>query len=499
MNLAARVHRQLGVGLSVADVMKCSTVRRMGDFIKDYGGRLPQPIPKAGEKSLYPVSPSQKGMFLVQHMNPESCVYNLSQLFELSGGPDVEKLNRVLDQLIRRHEILRTIFVLEEGQPMQRILPPEPFDIPVHRVESGLLQEALQAFDKPFNLAEAPLMRVGLFQEIDGGFFIYFILHHIIADEFSLSLLLRQFNHLYLERDEALPEQTLQFKDYSEWLLSPSRRSRLEKQETYWLEQFSGEIPLHCLPADTPADGDSRLDGGTLERCLDNHLFQAVKRLTTGIQVSLFTLLLGVYSMTLAKFSSSGDIIVATPVAGRDYPGLESIVGNFVNLLPLRIFPAAELRFTDYIAAVHSTILAALENSDYPFERLVGKLGLKRGGGKTPLFEAIFNMNHLNPLSMTADSDSTLTPSAAGAVEFESPFTLLLLAYEAHDKIDLKFFYSRRVFQPATVEFLMNNFIGILGQVSEDRDVLLRNIRFSSNVRPVEKVFDRQNDGDFDL
>ncbi|HLP59598.1 MAG TPA: amino acid adenylation domain-containing protein, partial [Candidatus Deferrimicrobium sp.] len=336
--LAAGIHKELNVKVPLVEIFKTAELRELANYIKSCGIESYHSLEPVEKKEYYPLSSAQKRLFFLQQMDPEGTSYNIPAAWQITGILDEERLKQTFERLIQRHESLRTSFAIINGEAVQRVHAHVEFKI-----------EYEEGQTRAFDLAKAPLLRVGLNKNI-----LMIDMHHIIADGMSAAVLINDFAAIYKEK--VLPELTIHYKDYVAW----QNHEKKEKQQEYWRQEFAGEIPVLELPVDYVRPAVQSFAGKSIE-------FETqIPALENG--VTLYQFLLAIYNVFLAKVSNREDIIIGTPVAGRQHADLEKIIGMFINTLALRNYPAGEKRFSDFLFEVKENSLNGLENQDYPYE-----------------------------------------------------------------------------------------------------------------------------------
>ncbi len=393
MVLTARIHKELGKEVPLSEVFARPTIREMAAWMDDQEQRVASEIRPVGEREHYPVSAAQRRMYIAQQLEGEQGVsYNVPLVIEMIGELDADRLEAVFRRLIDRHESLRTSFHQEDGELVQRVHP--SVDWSMERVKAKSREEVdrkLQQFIRPFDLAEAPLIRVVLIQRESKKHVLYVDLHHIISDGVSTNVILRDVILLY-KGEELLPVK-IQYKDFACW--EKERPSEIDQQGAhYWKKQFSDGVPVLELPTDFSRPPIQSHKGRTLPFTVPANLMKQVYELGQEEQSTLFMTLLAAYNVLLFRYTAQEDIVVGTPVAGRPHADLEETVGVFINILPLRNYPLKHLTFREFLRKVKERVLGAYEHADYSFHRLVENLELERDLSRHPLFDTMLNLQN---------------------------------------------------------------------------------------------------------
>ena len=263
-----------------------------------------------------------------------------------------------------------------------------------HKVLKGkyLDEGIIRSFVKPFDLSRVPLIRCQLVSFSAMKHVLLFDMHHIISDGTSIAILVRELVHLY--NGEQLPELSVQYKDYSAWHNKLLQSEDIKRQEAFWLDMFSGELPILNLPLDFPRPIVQSYKGNRLNFIIDEQLTNRVKELSQKTGTTLFMLLFSAYNILLSRYSDQEDIIVGIPVEGRRHEDLRNIIGMFVNTLAVRSFPEGSKVFEDFLSELKEELLNIFDNQEYPFEELVEKVGIKRDASRNPLFSTMFTLQN---------------------------------------------------------------------------------------------------------
>ncbi|HLP59831.1 MAG TPA: amino acid adenylation domain-containing protein, partial [Candidatus Deferrimicrobium sp.] len=445
--LASRVHKELNVLLPLAEVFKTPTVRGLAAYIKSVARQEYASIEPVEKKEYYPLSSAQKRLYILQQFDPGSVSYNMPQVIPLAGGIDLQKLESIFQVLIARHESLRTSFEMVNNEPVQIIHDKVEFEI--NKSFARLFQK------RPLDLSCAPLLRMGFTGER-----LWVDMHHIITDGVSQSVLSEEFEALYKGQD--LAPLKLQYKDYSHWQNSREHQVIIKQQESYWLREFSGELPVLDLPVDFARPPVQSFSGGTVGFVIESAGTQALKKIMAEAGVSLFMVILAVFNVLLSRLSGQEDIVVGTPVAGRRHADLERIIGMFVNTLALRNYPAGEKPFLVFLAELKERTLAVFENQEYPFEDLVDKLSLARDTGRNPIFDVVFNLLNQQEHNSVIENIGNLNKHKRSAAKFD----MTLTGGELGERLFFSIEYCTRLFESGTIDRMIQYFKHIVEELA---------------------------------
>ncbi len=435
--------------------------------------RIPRWNGTAAEGS--PLSFSQERMWFLDQLDPGTPIYNLFNLVEVSGPLSVPVLRRCLDELVRRHEALRTIFVAEGGEPLQRVLPAAPFPLPVVDL-SGLPLAARQAemlrleaaeHQRPFDLERGPLFRAVLLAAGPLEHAGLFNMHHVTGDGWSWIVLVREIAALYTAfvegRPSPLPELPLQYSDFAAWQRGRLQGMALEEELAYWRRQLGGAPPPLRLPTDRPRLASSGFSGDGGSRLLPPPLAAGAKALADREGVTLFMLLLATFVTLLYRYTREEDLLVGVPIANRTSREIEGLIGFFVNTLVLRTQLAGDLGFRALLARVREVAGGAYAHQDLPLETVLQAMQPDRSVGHAPPFSVMFQVQNL-PEPQLEFAGLTLRASRAGlqsqlATEI---FDLGLVIEPGEEGIGAWMTYNARLFEPATIDRMLAQFEALL-------------------------------------
>ncbi|MEC3652739.1 surfactin non-ribosomal peptide synthetase SrfAA [Bacillus subtilis] len=399
MKMLALVHQELGVELSLKDLFQSPTVEGLAQVIASAEKGTAASISPAEKQDTYPVSSPQKRMYVLQQLEDAQTSYNMPAVLRLTGELDVERLNSVMQQLMQRHEALRTTFEIKDGETVQRIWEEAEYEIAYFEAPEEETERIVSEFIKPFKIDQLPLFRIGLIKHSDTEHVLLFDMHHIISDGASVGVLIEELSKLY--DGETLEPLRIQYKDYAVWQQQFIQSELYKKQEEHWLKELDGELPVLTLPTDYSRPAVQTFEGDRIAFSLEAGKADALRRLAKETDSTLYMVLLASYSAFLSKLSGQDDIIVGSPVAGRSQADVSRVIGMFVNTLALRTYPKGEKTFADYLNEVKETALSAFDAQDYPLEDLIGNVQVQRDTSRNPLFDAVFSMQNANIKDLT--------------------------------------------------------------------------------------------------
>ncbi|MDZ7268843.1 MAG: amino acid adenylation domain-containing protein [candidate division KSB1 bacterium] len=428
------------------------------------------PIPRRHKTDVLPLSFSQQRLWFLDQLNPGSAFYNIAYAIHLQGGLDTAALSASLNEIIRRHEILRTTFDRRNGQPVQIIADTRSLELPVidlqqldansRRAEAERLAAAEAG--QPYDLARGPLLRATLLRLQPAEHLLLLGMHHIIADGWSMAVLIREMSALYTAfrsgRPSPLPPLRIQYADFALWQRDRLQGTTLENLLAYWKQRLGPTPPVLELPTDRPRPAVQSFNGATLRFELPQLLHEQLKDLCQQQGVTLFMCLLAAFKVLLCRYSGQQDICVGTPVANRNRAETEELIGFFVNTLALRSDLSGDPTFSEVLQRVRETALGAFEHQDLPFERLVEELQPERDMSRSPLFQVMFTFQN------AAFPDLQLPGLRINVQEVDSHTVKfdLLLSMEENNGLRGKLEYATDLFDAATMQRLLGHFRTLL-------------------------------------
>jgi aspartate racemase len=465
-----------------------------------------RPVPRDADA---PLSFAQLRLWFLEQLEPGSNLYNIGRALRLSGLLDVRALEATLTEIVRRHESLRTTFTVVDRVPVQRIGSAKPVDAPVIDLtelppaEREPLAESLatQEASRTFDLSAGPLIRFLLLKLEAREWIVVFTTHHIVSDGWSNLVLLREMAMLYEaiceDKPSPLPELPIQYADYASWQRGAFSGEPLEKHFAYWRRQLSGPTPVLNLPADRPrplswsSRSSTSYRGGRESVSLDAELSARLRAVGRRDAATPFMVLLSGFQTLLHCYSGQSDILIGTPVAGRNWLETEPLIGFFVNTLVLRTDLSGDPPFRELLKRVSRVVWEALAHQDLPFEKLVEELQPQRDLNRSPLFQVMFNMVNLAEESIEVRG---LTIRDLSFLEDQPKFELILYVTEVGDRIDLNLVYDADLFQAATVSRMLDNLLTIFTRVAGEPNTRLSELKtaFDENERLHRAIKERE-------
>lgn len=476
--LTSRIHRDFEVSVPLKVIFRSPTLKELAAYIRTAVKRKYHALEPAEEKEYYPLSSPQKRLYILQHMDLNSCSYNIYLQLNLKGTINRQRLEYIFTTLMERHESLRTSFEIVDDEPVQRIHPTVDFEIEYYQAQGqgwpegpcGSIEETVKNFIRPFDLSKAPLMRVGAIDTRPDHHLLLVDIHHIIMDATSRKTVAGEFTKLYQGKEPG--ELRLRYRDFSQWQNRLFSSAEIEWQRQFWLNEFKNGIPGLNLPLDFPRSETQESGGGFITFPVAVEETKALEKIARQQDATIVMVLLALLNIMLAKICGQEDIVIGIPAAGRRHIDLERIVGLFINTLAMRNFPAGEKRFKDFLQEVKERTLAAFENQDYPLEDLVEQLGVNRDASRNPLFDVAFtfwdeDQTRLPPGE--ARITDTVTPSY-GYENKTSKFDLSFGAIFKGEQLVFTCEYRSNLFEKASISLIADSLLALVRCVIHNPD-----------------------------
>lgn len=435
-----------------------------------------QAIPRRNTAAHYPLSFAQQRLWFLEQLEPDG-PYKVPAAFRLRGPLQLAALERSVNEIISRHEVLRTTFAEIEGRPVQIVAPRLTLSIPVEDL-SGLpeierakrvKQTAARLREQPFDLARGPLVGAALVRVAEEEYHFWILMHHIVSDGWSIGVILTELSTAYeafaAGRQPELPKLPIQYADFAVWQRGWLQGETLDQQMKYWKERLGSNAPTLELPTDRTHPPVQSYRGASLTHLIDLGLTGWLKALARGEGVTPYMFLLAVFQTLLGRYTRQDDIVVGTPVANRNRTELEPLIGFFVNTLVLRTDLSGDPTFRELLGRVREVTLGAFAHQDVPFEKLVEELQPERDTSRTPLFQVMFSLQNapLPPLRM-GDIEISLLDDETEV----SPFDLSFDVIERADGLLCTLEYNTDLFDGATVRRMLKHFAVLLDAAVTD-------------------------------
>ena len=453
----------------------------IGEFYQEDAGEIPQSVPDSQIIYKKPLSEGQKGLWLLQTLEPNMGAYNVPVTLKIHDKIQVDLLKQAFEFMLKEHPILQTVITTdEEGSPLQYINKERPLCFNQKSIQSlseeDLLKLLKTTFKQPFKLDRDPLMRVHLFSQSPDEHILLVVIHHIIFDGASVLIFINDLLSVYKtysqgQRPVLKTEDTPSYFDFVDWEQDLLVSEKGEKHLAYWKQQLAGELPLLELPVDKARPARLTYTGATCPARLSAELTGQLRRLAKEQDVSLFMLLLGIYKVLLHRYTHQDNIIVGTPTVGRPEKRFKSAIGYFINMIPIRSTIDANQSFSSYLEQLKLVVAYGLDHAAYPFPKMVSELKLKPGTNHSPVFQTLFVLQ--NFFSIQAQKEFTgnyPNISTVSDLQQEGDFDLSLEMIEGEAELSLHLSYNSDLFNEKTIIRFIEHYIKLAQEIIQNPD-----------------------------
>ncbi len=492
--MAARIEEAISIELPIRSIFESPTVAELAKIVESkLDGR--EFSPKSREAgapqipgqeaisptALFPLSCAQEQLWFLDRLQPGSNFYNVALAWRIKGDLNIHLLERCLQEVMRRHEVLRTCFVLApNGMPRQKIVSDDGY-ISLKRFDLGEADSSLKEKQakkilsedggRPFNLSEAPLLRGVMIRMSEREHILSLTLHHIVCDDWSFGILWKELSTLYgaYEAGQAssLPELGTQYKDYAlqqkEWI----RGIKFREQMEFWRQYLTGVPEAINLPTDRPRPDTQTFRGQMVSRDMPDGLLESLRKLSRLEKTSLFMTLLATFQVLMMLHSGQEDFAVGTVIANRNRTDIQKLIGFFLSTLVIRANLQGQPTFRQVLRRVRESALGAFANQEVPFEKLVEELAPKRDVSRTPLFQVAFTLVS----TPTARLQLGSSEASEMSVELDSAkFDLTMVVDEGKEAAAFGLNYNSGLFEAATIQRMLEDYEHLLQAIVTDAD-----------------------------
>jgi len=502
-----RVRNAFGSEIGVGSIFEEPTVKGLARRIEDamMAGEKQEALPLApasrdGQRVVrLPLSFAQQRLWFLDQLTPNNSIYNITVAVRLEGRLNIEILESAINEVVRRHEVLRTRIEVEAGEPAQvveeweyRMLEVEDLTsltLEEREEEAGRISTAMARIG--FDLSRGPLLRVKALKLEEERHVLLYSLHQIVSDAWSAGLLAREICKLYEAMSEGqaspLPELEIQYADYADWQRRSLGNGALEVRLQYWKKQLGGKLPVMNLAVDRPRPLVPSYHGATTSILLPAELCESLKALSKREGVTLFTALLTAFKTLLYRYTAESDIAVVAAMANRDRAEVEDLIGFFVSMLPMRTDFSGNPRFTVLLKRVKDVALSAYIHQEAPFEKLADEIGPERALGQSPLFNIAFGMQNAPAEEMRVRG------LRIGPVVAQEParFDLMLRITKDAETMQAGWIYSADLFEEETINRMHSHFETLLYSIVARPDAPLDELEMLSEAEKAQQSINR--------
>ncbi|MFC9541874.1 amino acid adenylation domain-containing protein [Lysinibacillus sp. NPDC056959] len=470
-----RIHTRFHVQLSLKDLYIYRTIHTCADYIDRLNPiDIEDVIPQIPEQTYYALSHAQKRLWFLYKRYPEDRTYDIPIQVQIQPGIQINMLNKALYEVVKRHEIFRTIFMEKQGEPVQHIR--EEIDAIATHVDITKIKKSKQAAyrlkcireidSKEFDLEQGPLFRTILFTENEDCSWLYLNFHHIIMDEWSLQLFLKELLEVYdeiiLNKIVHATKPTVRYVDYVAWQYEHLSLGTWEIEKQYWKQEFQNVLPQLSLPYDqmpsTPLNS-----GAVLSKKINQIHLAGLKKIAQQEEVSLFILLLTAYTQFLQQICGQNDLIVGTPVTGRQLTAFEDVQGFFVNTVAIRVNTTDASTMKELCEVVKEKCLLAFQHQNYPFDKVIEAVNPERRAHENPIFQTMFSYQQ-----NTAQQHNLHRLDIQPVEQAISKFDLSLTFVESEDGLIMDLEYNTDLFERTTISRFAEQLLQIIQMIQTD-------------------------------
>ena len=489
----ARIRQISQVELPLRAMFETETLGELAALVDAERGsslEIGSPLVRVPRDAELPLSFGQERLWFLEQMEGPSALYNIPQLFRITGDLNIQALDNSIQELVKRHESLRTTLQMPGDQPVQHIA--DDLTIPLSLVdlrelasadrEAEVLRLVREEAHRPFDLSKGPLLRTLLVRIDDHEYALLINSHHVVSDRWSMGLLSEELAALYsaFSQGKASPlqELSLQYADYAAWQRNWLKTEQARKHSKYWKNRLNGAPPLLELPTDRLRPAVQSTRGGTIMRLLPQELVEKIRIVSRTEGVTLFMTLLAAFQSLLSRYSGQDDIVVGSPIANRTRAELEPLIGFFVNTLAFRTDLSGNPTFRELLSRVREISLGAYAHQDLPFEKLVEELQPERSLSHNPVFQVLFALQNarMGPLELPG-----LQLTRVPLYTDTSMFDMSWFAIEVPDGLVVRAEYSTDLFDEATIAQALEHFQRLLEAVVQEPDAHLLEIPLLSD------------------
>jgi len=490
IQLTSRLHKLLNIKTDISMIFKYPSIKKLAQALVLEKQSQYNEIKRLQEHKYYKLSHAQKRFWILSRFKDGNEAYNMYNAFRIEGDLNKDAFKKAFNSVIERHEILRTVFEEIDGEPYQKILSFEEYGFKIEEINLFNNPEA-ELFIKnyvkddakiPFDLIHGPLLRAALFNESENSYTFVFNIHHIVSDGWSKAVFMNEFFNLYYSYcknvKSSLTPLAIQYKDYAAW-----HSASYSDQGEYWRTLYRNEIPVLNFPQDSERPKVLTFFGAMVHKQVPESFTYNLNKLAIERNMSLNNLLLSLYAAIVGHYSNQDDIVVGSLTSGRSHLDLENLIGVFINYLPIRLTPKANLKLTEYLSQSQKTLISAYVNQDYPFDLMVEDCIKQRDKSRNPFFDTMVNFHLENALqnasnvqeNLAADYNLKIIPNNSLQDNLFQSVLDFKLDIEPGDKT-LNFYlsYNNRLFSSERMNNFMTDFIRFLEFVVEQPNYLLK-------------------------
>ena len=483
--IASRIREAFNVDLSLRVLFEASTVAELAKRVETTTLSEDSPLIRIEDEREPTLSFAQDRLWFFDQLEPDSGAYNIPRMLRLRGPLDVAALQKSVNEIVLRHEVLRTSFINDNGKPALSIA--ENAAVEIQLIDLSGRDEELQELasdeaQRPFDLSRGPLLRLTLLQLGHDDHVLLVTTHHIISDAWSIGIFMRElvacYNAFSNGDHAALAPLNLQYSDFASWQREWLSGPRLQTQLDYWRQTLAGAPPVIDLPTDRPRPASRSFRGARHSFVIGKETIDKLKTVARSANATLFMVLLTAFQSLLSCLTNANDLVVGSPTAGRNQSETEALIGYFANTIILRAQFPGDPAFRESLSRTRETAIAAFANQDLPFEKLVDELKPVRMPSYNPLFQVWFVLQNVQ---IEREEFRDVSMESIAIDNATTRHDLQLTLWESANGLEGAFTYSTDLFEADTIKGIAEQFKTLVGLVSEQPDIELSALRTAMN------------------
>ena len=478
---------KFNLNINYQNIFETPNIKELSKHIQTSTNNIKK-INKAEKQKYYPLSSAQTRIYYSSNLDNNSTLYNTAGGIIVDKLLDMDKLQLCFNTLIKRHDALRTCFEIVNGEVVQIINDTLDFKLNLDEANTNDLNKIYSEFIKPFDLSKAPLFRTKLVKLKDNKMLFLLDMHHIISDGTSIGILLQELCDLY--NGNELAEKQIDYKDFTLWEKEQFENKDFKSSKEYWVNNFKDEIPLLNMPTTYSRPSIQSFEGSNYHTILSKEIYNKVNNIAKKLNITPYMLMLSCYYILLSKYTSQDDIVIGTPIVGRELPDLSNMLGVFVNTLALRNKIDSSLSFEKFSNIIKNNCLNSFKNQSYPFDILVKDLKINRDTSRNPLFDVVFvyQSNGYPEINFKDVKAEYFVPYSN-----MSKFDLTLEILPINNEYKLRFEYCTKLFDEEFIQRLSSHYINILNAVLENNEIKIADIDMLSKEERNQILYDFNN------
>jgi len=469
LQVLSRIQSAFEINLPVEEIFETPTIAGLAKRIESVvtkDNSVPPIIPISRDSPM-PLSFAQQRLWFLHLMNPASSAYHIPLVLSMNGRLNLPVLEAVIGEIVGRHESLRTVFAMIDGEPVQVISPFLRLTLPLldlselseETAEATIQRYSTEEIHRPFDLSQGQLLRVAILRQTADRSTVFFMMHHIVGDGWSMGVLAEEITELYQAYVDGtpspLPQLPVQYADYAVWQRQWLRGETLDRRSAFWKGRLGGGLPLLQLPIDRPRPALFSYRGAAIPFEISADVTESIKHICRLENVTLYMFLLAVCNVILHRYTDQDDIVVGTPVANRNRPEIEGLIGFFVNTLAMRVKLSGRSNFRQVLKAVRQTAIDAFANQDLPFEKLVEELQPERNLSHSPIFQVLLVLQNAPVEDVRLPG---VVMSAKGFQQNTAKFDLTFQFVEINRHLIGSLEYNTDIFADTTIERIVRHY-----------------------------------------